>query len=215
MSKNSVMNTNRVRVKICGITRPADAVAAANAGADAIGMNFWPRSERVVDATKAMAIIKSLPPFVTTVGLFVNQERNFIQSIVDKLDLDLLQFHGDETQEDCIAFSKPFTKAIRMMPDIDLLDVISRYELSRGILLDSYVTGKAGGTGYSFDWDRVPQNIQKPVILAGGLNPDNVHDAIEAVKPYAVDVSGGVESEPGIKDALKIIEFVKNVRSAS
>ena len=209
------MVRNRVRVKICGITRPADAVVAANAGADAIGLNFFPESTRYVDIAKAKSILEVLPPFVTTVGLFVNQERDLIQSIVDELDLDLLQFHGDETQEECIGFSRPFIKAIRMKPDVELSGVISMYDLSQGILLDSYVAGMAGGTGVSFDWDQVPENIQKPVILAGGLNLENVSKAIETVRPYAVDVSGGVESGPGIKDPDKIYEFIKNVQSVT
>ena len=208
------MDTNRVRVKICGITRPEDAEAAAIAGADAIGLNFYPKSKRYIEIAKAKSILKILPPFVTTVGLFVNQDREFIQSIIDELDLDLLQFHGDETQEECTIYSRPFIKAIRMKPDIDLSGIITKYDLSRGILFDSYVTDTAGGTGVSFDWERVPGNIQKPVILAGGLNPDNVDNAINIVKPYAVDVSGGVESEPGIKDSNKINEFINKVRSA-
>ncbi len=209
------MDSNRVRVKICGITRVEDAIAAADAGADAIGLNFYPRSKRVIDISRAKAIIKALPPFITTVGLFVDQDSAYIQSLVKELDLDLLQFHGDESQEECLAISKPYIKAIRMKPGIDLKDLILEYDSCSGILLDAYVSGLAGGTGTSFEWDRVPQNLQKPVILAGGLNPENVYDAVQVVKPYAVDVSGGVESEPGIKDSSKIIEFIKNVRLAT
>jgi phosphoribosylanthranilate isomerase len=203
---------SRVRVKICGITRPEDAITAANAGADAIGLVFYSASKRSVSLLEANTIIRELPPFITKVGLFVDASREFIESVLAEVNLDLLQFHGEECQEDCIAYSKPYIKAVKMKEQTNLEEQVKEFDKSAGILLDTYVSGVAGGTGQSFNWDLVSEDINKPLVLAGGLDPDNVYDAIQRVKPYAVDVSGGVESSPGIKDTEKIKKFIQRVR---
>ena len=204
----------RVRVKICGITRPQDALAAAHLGADAIGLVFFPSSPRAVTIETAKAIVDVLPPFVCKVGLFVNAAPDEINRILKEVTLDLLQFHGDEKPEQCIGHSKPFIKAVRMQDNIDLNAVAGHYADASALLLDSFVEGIHGGTGQVFDWSMVPANIGKPLILAGGLTSANVATAIEKVRPYAVDVSGGVESAKGIKDAQKIAEFIREVRNA-
>lgn len=204
----------RVRVKICGITRPQDALAAAHLGADAIGLVFYPASPRAVSIEAANAIIDVLPPFVCKVGLFVNATPDEISRILNEVALDLLQFHGDEKPEQCTGYSKPFIKAVRMQDNVDLNAVANRYADAGALLLDSFVEGLHGGTGQVFDWSRIPANPGKPLILAGGLTPANVATAINNVRPYAVDVSGGVESAKGIKDAQKIAEFIKEVRNA-
>jgi phosphoribosylanthranilate isomerase len=204
----------RVRIKICGITRPQDALAAAYLGADAVGLVFFPSSPRAVTIESAKAIINILPPFVCKVGLFVNPEPVEISRILKEVTLDLLQFHGDEKPEQCTGYSKPFIKAVRMQDNVDLNAVANRYADAGALLLDSFVEGLHGGTGQVFDWSRIPANPGKPLILAGGLTPANVATAINNVRPYAVDVSGGVESAKGIKDAQKIAEFIKEVRNA-
>ena len=206
---------SHIRIKICGITRPEDAITAAYAGADAIGLVFYHDSKRAVSIVDANAIIRELPPFVTRVGLFVDATREFINSVLGEVNLDLLQFHGQENQEACTGYSKPFIKAKKMKEAVELQEQIKKYDKSIGILLDTYISGIAGGSGQTFNWDLVPDDIKKPIILAGGLNPDNVYDAIKRVEPYAVDVSGGVESEPGIKDKDKIIRFIQKVRESS
>jgi phosphoribosylanthranilate isomerase len=203
-----------VRSKICGITRIEDALAAARAGADAIGLVFYAKSPRAVDVRQARAIVQALPPFVTTVGLFVNASRCELGEILDAVPLDLLQFHGDETPEECAHYQRPFIKALRVRPGDDLQAQCLRYRQARGILLDTFVPGVPGGTGEAFDWSLVPENLALPVVLAGGLSPENVADAIARVRPYAVDVSGGVEAAKGIKDPLKIQAFVRAVRAA-
>jgi phosphoribosylanthranilate isomerase len=203
-----------VRSKICGITRIEDALAAARAGADAIGLVFYAKSPRAVDVRQARAIVQALPPFVTTVGLFVNASRCELGEILDAVPLDLLQFHGDETPEECAHYQRPFIKALRVRPGDDLQAQCLRYRQARGILLDTFVPGVPGGTGEAFDWSLVPENLALPVGLAGGLSPENVADAIARVRPYAVDVSGGVEAAKGIKDPLKIQAFVRAVRAA-
>jgi phosphoribosylanthranilate isomerase len=203
---------NRTRVKICGITRPEDAFAAATAGADAIGMVFYPGSQRCISIETANAIIASLPPFVTTVGLFVDASRDQVNSVLRNVSLDMLQFHGNESQQDCLGYAKPYIKAIRMKADLDLMQQLEIYDKSAGLLLDTYVQGVAGGTGQTFNWDIIPANLDKPLILAGGLNAGNVADAIRRVRPYAVDVSGGVEAAVGIKDAGKLTEFIQETR---
>jgi phosphoribosylanthranilate isomerase len=203
-----------VRSKICGITRIEDALAAARAGADAIGLVFYAKSPRAVDVRQARAIVQALPPFVTTVGLFVNASRCELGEILDAVPLDLLQFHGDETPEECAHYQRPFIKALRVRPGDDLQAQCLRYRQARGILLDTFVPGVPGGTGEAFDWSLVPENLALPVVLAGGLSPENVADAIARMRPYAVDVSGGVEAAKGIKDPLKIQAFVRAVRAA-
>jgi len=203
-----------VRSKICGITRIEDALAAAEAGADAIGFVFYAKSPRAVDVRQARAIIAELPPFVTTVGLFVNASRCELNEILEVVPLDLLQFHGDETPQDCEGYHRPWIKALRVRPGDDLEAACKQYAGARGILLDTYVAGVPGGTGEAFDWSLVPAHLSKPIILAGGLSADNVGQGIAQVRPYAVDVSGGVEQAKGIKDAAKIEAFMRAVKQA-
>lgn len=204
----------RVRVKICGITNLADAVNAAAMGADAIGLVFYADSPRNVDIDTAREIIAALPPFVTTVGLFVDPTPDHINSVLDEVSLDLLQFHGDETPEQCRRFSKPYIKAVRMRDNIILSELIKRYSDASALLLDAHVEGMVGGTGQQFEWDLIPYQLDKPIILAGGLDPVNVAAAIRQVQPYAVDVSGGVESVKGVKDRNKIAAFISEVARA-
>lgn len=204
-----------VRSKICGITRVEDALVAAEAGADAIGLVFYDRSPRAVSVQQARAIIAALPPFVTTVGLFVNASRCEIGEILDAVPLDLLQFHGDETSAQCEGHGRPYIKALRVRPGEDIAACCAEYNQASGILLDTYVPGVPGGTGEAFDWSLVPANLGKPVILAGGLTADNVRAAIAQVSPYAVDVSGGVEASKGVKDAEKIRAFIREVRGSA
>lgn len=205
---------SNVRSKICGITRIEDALAAAEAGADAIGFVFYAKSPRAVDVRQARAIIAELPPFVTSVGLFVNASRCELNEILEVVPLDLLQFHGDETPQDCEGFHRPWIKALRVRPGDDLEAACRLYAGARGILLDTYVPGVPGGTGEAFDWSLVPARLSKPIILAGGLDAQNVGRAIAQVRPYAVDVSGGVEQAKGIKDAAKIEAFMRAVKQA-
>ncbi|APO80829.1 MULTISPECIES: phosphoribosylanthranilate isomerase [Pseudomonas] len=205
---------SNVRSKICGITRIEDALAAAEAGADAIGLVFYAKSPRAVDVRQARAIIAELPPFVTTVGLFVNASRCELNEILEVVPLDLLQFHGDETPQDCEGYHRPWIKALRVRPGDNLEAACQLYAGARGILLDTYVPGVPGGTGEAFDWSLVPARLSKPIILAGGLSADNVGQAIAQVRPYAVDVSGGVEQAKGIKDAAKIEAFMHAVKQA-
>jgi phosphoribosylanthranilate isomerase len=201
-----------VRVKICGITRVEDALAAAAAGADAIGLVFYAKSPRAVGIEQARAIIAALPPFVTTVGLFVDIEHDELQRILASVPLDLLQFHGDESPEHCESINRPYIKALRVKAGDDIAVQVNRYPGAKGILLDTYVDGVPGGTGEAFDWSLVPEGLSKPVILAGGLHADNVAAAVARVRPYAVDVSGGVEASKGIKDAEKVGAFIRAAR---
>jgi phosphoribosylanthranilate isomerase len=203
-----------VRSKICGITRIEDALAAVEAGADAIGFVFYAKSPRAVTVQQARAIIQALPPFVTTVGLFVNASRCELGEILDAVPLDLLQFHGDEAVEDCEGWHRPYIKALRVKAGDDIAAAVDAYPSASGVLLDTYVEGVPGGTGEAFDWSLIPQGLSKPLILAGGLTPENVADAVARVKPYAVDVSGGVEASKGIKDHAKIHAFINAVRKA-
>ncbi len=200
-----------VRSKICGITCIEDALTAAEAGADAIGLVFYAKSPRAVSIQQARDIIAALPAFVTTVGLFVNASRGELNEILDAVALDLLQFHGDETPADCESYHRPYIKALRVQPDDDIALLAAPYASARGILLDTFVSGVPGGTGAAFDWSLVPHDLSQPVILAGGLSADNVQAAIKQVRPYAVDVSGGVEASKGIKDAAKIRAFMQAV----
>lgn len=205
----------RTRVKICGITREDDALAAARLGADALGFVFFPPSPRNVETQRAAEIAAIVPPFVTRVGLFVDAETEFVTTVLSQLRLDLLQFHGEETPAYCAQFGVPYIKAVRMKPDLDLLQYAVSHRAAAGLLLDSYVEGVSGGTGTTFDWQRVPREIDLPLILSGGLDADNVAAAIEAVKPWAVDVSSGVERAKGIKDAEKMARFFEGVRNAT
>lgn len=203
------------RAKICGITTIADGLMAARLGADAIGLVFYPPSPRHVSPTRAAAIAAALPPFVTTVGLFVNPQAAEVEAVLRELRLDMLQFHGDETPEFCASFGVPWLKAVRVKPGVDLVQCAIRYRDARGLLLDAFVAGTPGGTGLSFDWGLIPAELSLPIILSGGLDPDNVRAAIEQVKPWAVDVSSGVEASRGIKDAAKIAAFMRGVHSAN
>lgn len=204
----------RTRVKICGITRVSDGVAAAEAGADAIGLVFYPPSPRNVGLTQAAEIVRALPPFVTTVALFVDAERDTVGRVVEEIAVDLLQFHGDEQPTFCAQHGRPWLRALRMRPDIDLLAEARRFDQARGLLLDAYRPDLPGGTGETFDWGRVPAELARRVIVAGGLDPSNVGAAVRLLRPYAVDVSGGVEADKGIKDPAKIRAFINEVRRA-
>lgn len=201
----------RVRAKICGITRVEDALLAVQNGADAIGLVFYAPSPRNVNIQQAIDIANQVPAFVSVVGLFVNAEAEFVNEVLSQVQLDLLQFHGDETPEYCAQFKRPFIKAIRVKTDTNLVQCAKDFSTAKALLLDTYTEGVAGGTGHVFDWDLIPAQLDKPVILAGGLNAGNVAQAIEKVKPYAVDVSGGVEAAKGIKDAMKIAAFMQQV----
>jgi phosphoribosylanthranilate isomerase len=203
----------RTRIKICGITRTEDALEAERLGADALGLNFYAKSSRVLGANQAAVIAASLSPLTSLVGLFVNSDREFVQSIIDQVPLNLLQFHGDEDADFCNSFQLPWIKALRVKDARLVIEQAALYADARGVLLDSYVAGEPGGTGTSFDWNCIP-TLRKPFILAGGLDAENVGEAIAKVRPYAVDVSSGVESSPGIKDAVKMRAFIEAVGRA-
>lgn len=201
-----------VKIKICGITHSDDAVAAVAAGADAVGFVFYPKSSRYVAPEVAREIALKLGAFTVLTGLFVNATRGEINEVLARVPLHLLQFHGDETPEFCESFHRPYMKAIRMRPDINLADVFKNYASASAILLDAYKPGIPGGTGEMFDWARVPKNPSIPVVLAGGLTSENVAQALAATNVYAIDVSGGVEAAPGRKDREKIKRFIINAR---
>ncbi|MFC2991578.1 phosphoribosylanthranilate isomerase [Halomonas tibetensis] len=195
----------RTRVKLCGLTRPEDVDAAVAAGADALGFVLWPGSRRAVDEERLADLAARVPAFVTRVGLFVDQDPALIERCA--VHLDLLQFHGDESPAYCAGFDRPWIKALRMRDDLDLHAAAQAYRGAQALLLDAYRPGVPGGTGETFDWSRIPAGLAKPVILAGGLDADNVAWAVSTVAPFAVDVSGGVEASPGIKDADYIAAF--------
>ncbi|MFO1422880.1 MAG: phosphoribosylanthranilate isomerase [Candidatus Competibacteraceae bacterium] len=201
----------RTRVKICGITRPEDGVAAARLGADAIGLVFHPPSPRFVDVETAQRIVAALPPFITVVGLFMNAESVAVRRVIDRAPPHLLQFHGDEDPDYCASFGLPYLKAVPMGAHADVLDYERRFATAAGLLLDSHGGHQMGGTGQGFDWTRIPADRRKPLILAGGLHPGNVAEAIRQVRPYAVDVSSGVESTKGIKDVELMRAFLRGV----
>jgi phosphoribosylanthranilate isomerase len=203
----------RTRVKICGITRPADGVAAAQAGADAVGLVFYPKSPRYLSAERAIEVRDALPPFVQTVALFVNADAAQVSQILGRVKPSLLQFHGDETPEFCGQFGMPFVKACRIRPGVDALQYLQPFSRAAAWLVDSFVP-EYGGVGESFDWSLVPRGLARPLILSGGLDQKNVAGAIRAVQPWGVDVSSGVESAKGIKDAGKMTAFVAEVRNA-
>ena len=201
----------RTRIKICGITRPEDASAAVCAGADAIGLVFYPPSPRTVDIDTARAVAAVVPAFVSVTALFVNPAVEEVQKVLDSVRIDLLQFHGDEEDDFCSQFNRPYIKAVRVRQASDVVASCLRFPGALAILLDSYKPGIPGGTGEAFDWSLVPQDQTKPIILAGGLNSANVGCAISQVTPFAVDVSGGVEAAKGIKDHGKITAFIDEV----
>ena len=201
-------------VKICGITRPEDALAAARAGAHAIGLVFYAKSPRHVTPARAAEIIRVLPPFVTTVGLFVDATAEEVRAALAEASVGLLQFHGEEKPKFCRQFKRPYVKAVRMRAGVDLLQYAREYHDAKALLLDNYVEGLHGGSGVAFDWSLIPRGLPLPVILSGGLTPANVMEAVRRVRPGAVDVSSGVESAKGVKDAQKIAAFIKGVRNA-
>ncbi len=203
----------RTRVKICGITRPEDGQAAAVAGADAIGLVFHEASPRAVTPEVAAEIVAVLPPFVTVVGLFVDAAAARIESVLSRVRLDCLQFHGDESPADCERFPVPYIKVARVRPGFDLVQYAVGYRHARAMLVDAYVPGLPGGTGRTFDWDLLPARLPLPLVLSGGLSPANVALAVRGVRPWAVDVSSGVERAPGLKDGLKVRQFIEEVRN--
>ena len=200
------------RVKICGITSVTDALNAANAGADALGFVFYAKSPRYVTPEQAAEICRALPPFVTSVGLFMNADAEQVRTTLDIVSLDLLQFHGSETPEFCRRFGRPYIKALGIKGLVDFAEQADLYPDALGILVDSHALGKAGGTGQTFDWKLLPKNYSKPIILAGGLNPENIAEAVRETSVYALDLSSGVESSPGIKSKAKIDALMREVK---
>lgn len=200
-----------VKVKICGITRAEDRDVAIAAGADALGFVFTPRSKRCLDATDSADLVRNVPAFIDRVGLFMDQEHQQVEEVLKQIPLSLLQFHGSEDPGFCSSFGLPYIKAVSM-DDPAMAEAASvAYAEAAGLLLDSHASGQAGGTGEVFDWNVIP-HISRPLILAGGLNPGNVHSAVQQVRPWAVDVSSGVETAPGIKDSNMMIEFIREAR---
>jgi phosphoribosylanthranilate isomerase len=202
------------KVKICGITRSEDLRSACEAGADALGFVFYAKSPRNLSVEQGAKLLNGLPPFVQSVGLFVDADPGFVQSVLEMVPLDVLQFHGDESPEYCRQFGRPYIKAVRVREGIDLVKYAADFGHARGLLLDAYIPGVPGGTGEQFDWRLIPAGLAKPIVLSGGLTPDNVENAIREVKPWAVDVSSGVEQAKGIKDAAKVAAFIQGVRHA-
>jgi phosphoribosylanthranilate isomerase len=199
------------RVKICGITRVEDALAAVGRGADALGWVFYDKSPRHVSLQQAAPIVRAIPPFVSKVALFVNPSVEQVRAAMAAMPLDVLQFHGEEEAAFCAQFGLPYLKAIRVKIGVDLVQYAARYATAQGLLLDAFVEGTHGGTGAAFDWSLIPRQLPLPVILSGGLHAGNVAEAIRQVRPYAVDVSSGVEVAKGIKDAAKIAGFIEEV----
>ena len=207
---------NAVKVKICGVASPENAQLVAQAGADAIGLNFYPPSSRYLNSLSlARDIAQAVPPFVSVVALMVNASAAEVEAVLAQVPVSLLQFHGDEDAAFCEQFDRPYIKALRMKSDMNVKQAIEAYDSASGILLDAYRPGVPGGTGECFDWDRIPSAPKKPIILAGGLTPDNVAQAVSQVHPWAVDVSGGVEASPGLKSAPLVSAFVQNAKGAT
>jgi phosphoribosylanthranilate isomerase len=202
----------RTRVKICGIREREHAQVAVEAGADAIGLVFYAPSPRYVEREAAAEIARSLPAFVSAVGLFVDAGEADIRRVLDAVPLDILQFHGDEPPEFCAGFGRPYVRAVRMEPGTDLLEYARRFSKAKALLLDAHLPGTPGGTGLTFDWKAIPAGFPMPVILSGGMDAANVSQAVREVRPWAVDVSSGVESARGVKDPRKIVEFIRSVR---
>ncbi len=208
------MEFARTRIKMCGMTRKEDALAACDAGADAIGFVFYPPSPRCVSIAAAAEISQSISTFVDKTALFVNADAGYIREVLSETKADVIQFHGDETELFCQQFGKPYIKAIRVKDASQLSEQLKEHRKANSIMLDAYVPGVPGGTGQSFDWALIPDDLKTRLILAGGLNPENIVDAISAIRPYAVDVSGGIELSKGIKSSLRIREFAAKVRQA-
>lgn len=205
---------NRTRVKICGITNLEDAESAISAGADAIGFVFYEKSPRYIAINTAEYIVKNSAPFINFVGLFVDADKSYIKKVLQRVPVSTLQFHGHESEQACAIYNKPYIKAISMKEGVNLIEQCQQYSSAAGLLLDTYVKNMSGGTGITFNWDLIPNDLDKPVILAGGLNEANVREAINRVQPYAVDVSGGVEKEKGVKDSVKIKNFISEAMNA-
>ncbi|MEO0437206.1 MAG: phosphoribosylanthranilate isomerase [Pseudomonadota bacterium] len=202
------------RVKICGVRSPAVAEHVSAVGADALGLVFFGPSPRAIDIDRAVEVAAAVDPLLTLVGLFVNPDRREVENTLERCPIDILQFHGDEDEAFCAQFGKPFFKAIAMRPDLDLRASTTRFPSARALLFDAWSDGRSGGTGKTFDWKRLPLNLGSRWILAGGLSPQNVAGAIKATNAPVVDVSGGVESSPGVKDVEKIDAFMAAVRAA-
>jgi len=205
----------RTRVKICGITRLEDALAAAELGVDALGLVFYAKSPRNISAHAAQAICAQLPAFVSTVGLFLNPDKALVERVLHEVDIDVLQFHGSESAEFCASFAKPYIKALGVKGVDDVAARVKPYGGARSILLDSHKTGEAGGTGEAFDWSAIPVEMRGRIILAGGLNAENVAQAIAQVGPWAVDLSSGVEASPGVKDNDLMIQLMQQIRQVN
>lgn len=203
----------KTRIKICGITRCEDGLAAAELGADAIGLVFYPKSPRFVQPEQAAAIAEVLPPFVDVVGLFVNATPEFVREMLAMVPINILQFHGDETETFCRQFDRPYMKAARVRPELDLVQYAASFSSAQALLLDAFVEGY-GGAGHVFDWRLIPAHLPRPIVLSGGLTADNVTEAVRQVRPAAVDVSSGVELDKGIKDPARIAAFIAGVRNA-
>ncbi len=203
----------KTRIKICGLTREADVEAAVEVGADAVGFVFYPQSPRFVTPGRAAQLARYVPPLVSITALFVNATPEEIESVLELLPVSLLQFHGDETESACRRWMRPYLRAVRMKPGLDLLQYATDFASAHALLLDAFVEGYGGG-GQVFDWSLIPSGLPKPLVLSGGLTPENVGEAIRRVRPAAVDVSSGVEVSKGIKDAAKIAAFVAAVRAA-
>ena len=201
----------KTHIKICGITTLEQGLAAAGYGAHGLGFVFYQKSSRVISPDVASAIIKELPPFISSVGLFVNPDADYVREIISQVPLNLLQFSGAESPAFCDQFNFPYYKAFHMKPGIQLIEEVNKYPNSRAVLLDTFKTGEWGGTGESFDWSLVPGKLQKPVMISGGLTPNNVGQVIQQCQPYGVDVSSGVESQPGVKDIHLIKSFIEEV----
>ncbi|MDO9214753.1 MAG: phosphoribosylanthranilate isomerase [Methylococcales bacterium] len=204
----------RTRVKICGFTRVEEAVYAAHNGADAIGLVFYPPSPRNVTLEQAINITHALPAFTTVVALFVDESEAIIREVLKHVPIDCLQFHGDEPASACRIYGKRYIKAIRMQANTDIAQLTEHYHDAAGLLLDAYHADAKGGTGHLFDWDLIPEQCALPIILAGGLDETNAKQAIRTVRPYALDVSSGVESSRGIKDASKVAAFIQQVNES-
>ena len=205
--------TQRPRITLCGITREEDLRAAVELGADALGCVFYPPSPRFLSDVRATELARGMPPFVTLIGLFVNEDAATVHRILKQVPLQLLQFHGEEDAAYCRQFGLPYIKAARVRPGLDLLQYAASFPDARGLLLDAYVEGY-GGVGQTFDWNLIPRNLPLPLILSGGLDVANVGVALRTLRPWAVDVSSGVESSKGIKDAEKVAAFITGVRNA-